>query len=105
MNAEEIRRLRARKGWSQRQLAAAMKVEPSTIAGWEAGEMFPTRKHLAALRQLEQQADAQRSSGDRVHELLADPGFWRIVRKLLAHRELKDKVEKLADGWPDPLEG
>jgi len=38
-----IQRARHRKGWTQAQLAAELKVSKSTVANWERGEHFPLR--------------------------------------------------------------
>jgi hypothetical protein len=35
-------------------------------------------------------------------KVLADPSLWTIVRKLLAHKKLRDDVNKLADSYADP---
>jgi hypothetical protein len=35
---------------------------------------------------------------------LADPGLWEIVRKLVAHKKLRDEVAKLAANYADPAE-
>jgi hypothetical protein len=35
---------------------------------------------------------------------LADPKLWELLRKLAAHRKLRDEVSKLAEGYPDPAE-
>jgi hypothetical protein len=36
--------------------------------------------------------------------VLADPELWRVVRKLLAHAELRKRVTELAAGYSDPAE-
>jgi hypothetical protein len=33
---------------------------------------------------------------------LADPQVWELLRKLAAHKKLRDEVAKLADKYPDP---
>jgi hypothetical protein len=34
--------------------------------------------------------------------VLADPSLWEIVRKLVAHKRLRDEVAKLAANYADP---
>jgi hypothetical protein len=36
--------------------------------------------------------------------VLADPALWELVRKLVAHKKLRDEVAKLAAGYRDPVE-
>ena len=35
-------------------------------------------------------------------KVLADPQLWELVRKLAAHKKLRDEVAKLAQAYPDP---
>jgi transcriptional regulator with XRE-family HTH domain len=48
-------------------------------------------------------AEKGAAAGGPFHPL-AEPSFWRVVRKLLAHPELFREVEKLAEGHADPAE-
>jgi hypothetical protein len=36
--------------------------------------------------------------------VLADPALWEVVRKLVAHKKLRDEVAKLAASYPDPAD-
>jgi hypothetical protein len=36
--------------------------------------------------------------------VLADPALWEIVRKVVAHKKLRDEVAKLASTYADPAE-
>jgi hypothetical protein len=36
--------------------------------------------------------------------VLADPATWRLVRKIVAHAELRREVMKLAETYPDPAD-
>ena len=38
-------------------------------------------------------------------QVLADPKFFALMRKLLAHPKLRAETEKLAGDYPDPAEG
>ena len=33
---------------------------------------------------------------------LADPQVWELLRKIAAHKKLRDDVAKLAEKYPDP---
>ena len=35
---------------------------------------------------------------------LADPDLWRLLRKLIAHQELRTAVAKLAEAYDDPAD-
>ena len=35
---------------------------------------------------------------------LASPEVWRLIRKIVAHAELREAVEKLAVGYADPAD-
>ena len=37
-------------------------------------------------------------------KILADPALWEIVRKILAHKALRDEVARLAAGYSDPAD-
>jgi hypothetical protein len=37
-------------------------------------------------------------------QALADPHMWLLVRKIAAHKKLRDEVSKMAEGYPDPAE-
>ncbi len=51
VNGDEIRRLREAKGWTQPELARAIKVSPRTISNWERGESVP-RNRMGMLESL-----------------------------------------------------
>ncbi len=74
---------------------------------WEAGEQFPTKKHCQSLRALKEKGPSavpRRTRADRKgpYQVLEDPGFWAVVRKLLAHRQLRDEVLRIAAAYSDP---
>lgn len=48
--AAEIRELRTRKGWTQKQLAAAINERPDVVRGWEAGTAVPNGALLVKMR-------------------------------------------------------
>ncbi len=50
--AERIRAKRRQMGWSQRELAAALGVDPCTVKDWEAGRTIMVKAHRALIARL-----------------------------------------------------
>lgn len=74
---------------------------------WERGELFPTKKYvdkMEALRVKGPSAIPKKSKGDNPVKALADPSLWMLVRKLAAHKRLRDEVVKLSASYADPAE-
>lgn len=109
MTAEEIKALRTELGCTTRELADALDVEQKTVLAWESGQLFPTKKHcdrMAALRAKGPSSVPKRAKGALPPmRVLADPAVWEVVRKLAAHKKLRDEVIKLAAGYADPADG
>lgn len=104
MRPEEIKALRQELGCSVGELAQAVGVEPRLLLAWEAGDLFPTKRHVAKLeaarragpegvRRPKTPAAPPPSAGT---ELLSDPRLWAIVRRLVDDPEFFVAVEKLA---------
>jgi transcriptional regulator with XRE-family HTH domain len=109
VTADDIKALRAALQCSTRELAEAVGVDQKTVIAWESGQLFPTKKfvdRMAALREKGPTAVPKKARGAAPSpaRLLADPGFWQIVRKLIAHKKLRDEVTRLANDYPDPAE-
>jgi transcriptional regulator with XRE-family HTH domain len=110
MSPEEVKALRQELGCTARELAAALDVEPETIAAWERAELFPTKRHVAMMEELRKKGPSavprkrRKGAPATPMQALADPGLWRLVRKLLAHPELRTATDKLADAYPDPAD-
>jgi transcriptional regulator with XRE-family HTH domain len=110
MSPEQVKALRTELQCTARELAAALDVEPDAVSAWERGELFPTKRHVDAMQELRARGPAaiprKRRKGAPASpmQLLADPALWRIVRKLLAHAELRTAVEALAASYDDPAE-
>jgi len=109
MTPEDLKALRAELKCTARELASALGLEQATVLSWEAGELFPTKKHcdqMQALREKGPGAIPKKTRGAQVSpmKVLADPAFWELARKLAAHKKLRDDVAKLAAGYPDPAE-
>ena len=85
-------------------------IEPKEFAAWEAGELFPTKRHVGELEALRKKGPtaiqrAAKNKGAAVKTgmaRLADPKLWELVRKLTEHPALFDQVSKLAESFPDP---
>lgn len=83
-------------------------MDATSIVRWEAGDLFPTKRHVDRLLELAKAGPAAiprrgRSAKAPIGlDLLADPRLWSVVRKLLAHPDLMAQVEKLADAFTDP---
>ena len=109
MTPEEIKALRAELKCTARELAGALGIEQAVVMKWEAGELFPTKRHvdqMEALRTKGPSAIPRKAKGAQPSpmKVLADPSLWEIVRKLAAHKKLRDDVTKLAASYPDPAE-
>lgn len=90
---------------TQRDLAEALSVEVELVRAWEKDEAFPTKSTIAAMEAL--RAHPPRKAPKKsptVWQLLGDPGFMALVRKILYHPKLRAEVERLAAGHPDPLD-
>jgi DNA-binding transcriptional regulator YiaG len=101
MQPEDVKRIRESLACSMGQLAAAIGVEVKTILAWEAGDQFPTKRHADKLTALEKEGPSaiKRPSPKKPptgSDLLADPRFWAVVRKLAVHADFFEKVEKLS---------
>jgi transcriptional regulator with XRE-family HTH domain len=110
MLAEEIKALRQELSCSTRELAVAVGVEQATVLAWEKGESFPTKKHaerLAAVRAQGKSAIvriSRRGAPATPMAALADPELWTLLRKLIAHPELRKAADQLAATYDDPAE-
>jgi transcriptional regulator with XRE-family HTH domain len=50
--AERVRALRARRGWTQQQLAERLDVDAVTVSRWERGAVVPRRSVISAVERL-----------------------------------------------------
>lgn len=109
MAPEEIQALRKELGCSAHELGRVLGVDANTILAWEAAELFPTKRHVDQMRALREQgpdaiprAYRGRKRAMPPIERLADPKLWELLRKLLEHPALFDKVAQLAESYDDP---
>lgn len=109
MTGDEIKALRRTLDVTARKLGAALGVDQATVLAWEREELFPTKKHVDAMRaMLEKGAGAEPAQAKPAPALfaaLSDPAVWLLFRKILANSELRAEVEKLAARYADPAEG
>jgi len=121
MTPEEIKALRKELACTARELGAVLEVDQGTVFAWERAEIFPTKQYvdrMAALRaagpsafprktkpvpRAPALAPAPHGAGSFPMKALADPAFWAIVRKILAHERLREEVARLSAGYPDPV--
>jgi transcriptional regulator with XRE-family HTH domain len=109
MSPDDIKQLRKDLKATARELAAALEVDQKEVVAWEAGERFPTKRLVDAMRKLEQQGPTAiprtakgRGAAKTGVQRLSDPKLWEVVRKLLEHPALFDQVVTLAAKYPDP---
>jgi transcriptional regulator with XRE-family HTH domain len=107
MTPDEIKSLRKELSCTAKELAAALDLEQATVLAWEKGDLFPTKKAVDRMEQLRAAGPSgipRRSKGESPMKALADPTLWQLVRKLAAHKKLRDAVQKLAEAYPDPMD-
>ncbi len=105
MTSEELKALRKELSCTAKELAGALGLEQSTVLGWEKGELFPTKQFIdkmEALRAKGPGAIPRKAKGADPIKQLGDPVFWELVRKIAAHKKLRDEVAKMAAAYPDP---
>ena len=107
MSPDEIKALRKELSCTAKELAAALEIEQKTVMGWESGELFPTKQycdHMETLRAKGPSAIPRKAKGASLDPMksFADPALWELVRKLAAHKKLRDEVTKLAATYSDP---
>jgi transcriptional regulator with XRE-family HTH domain len=107
MTPDEIKAVRRELSCSAKELATALELEQKTVLAWETGELFPTKHYVDAMNALRARgptAIPRKSRGEDPVKALADPAVWQLVRKIAAHKKLRDAVAKLAAAYPDPAE-
>jgi transcriptional regulator with XRE-family HTH domain len=107
MSPEDIKALREELSCTARELAAALGLEQDAVLSWERGELFPTKRLVGKMEELRKQGAAaiprkKKGAPASPHAALADPTLWLLLRKLIAHPELRAAVVKLAEPYADP---
>jgi transcriptional regulator with XRE-family HTH domain len=110
MAPEDIRALRQELSCTARELAAALGVDQETVLAWERAALFPTKRYVTRMHELRQLGPSSipRQSKNKAPvaplQALADPELWRLLRKLIAHPELRRAATKLAETYSDPAD-
>ena len=107
MTPEEIKAIRKELACTAKELAAALGIEQATVLAWEKAELFPTKAFIDRMNDLRAKgpgAIPRKSRGDSAGAMksLADPQVWEVLRKIAAHKKLRDEVVRLAEGYRDP---
>jgi transcriptional regulator with XRE-family HTH domain len=105
---EDIKALRRELSCTAKELAGALDIDQATVMAWERADRFPTRAHVDRMEELRAKGPGAvprkaKAGGDPI-KTLNDPQLWELVRKLAAHKKLRDDVAKLADKYPDPAD-
>lgn len=108
MSPDEVKALRKELGCTAKELAATLGIDQKEVLAWEKADLFPTKAfvdRMQALRAKGPGAIVRKARGavDPV-KALADPQLWELVRKLAAHKKLRDEVAKMASSYPDPAQ-
>jgi len=104
---DEIKALRKDLSCTAKELASALGLEQGTVLAWEKGDLFPTKAFvdkMAALRARGPAAIPKKAKGADPMKVLADPALWELLRKVVAHKKLRDELVKLAASYPDPAQ-
>ena len=107
MTPDDIKALRKDLTCTAKELAQALGLEQSTVLAWEKGDLFPTKPMVDKMAQLRARGPAaipKKSKGAEPMKVLADPALWELMRKLVAHKKLRDEVMKLAAPYADPAQ-
>ena len=108
MAPDELRALRKELRCTAKELGLSLGLDPDTVSAWERGELVPTKaciERMQALRALGPDAIVRkRRPTNTPFAALADPELWTLVRKLIAHTELRKAVAKLAAAYADPTD-
>jgi transcriptional regulator with XRE-family HTH domain len=106
VSPDEIKELRKALACTAKELAAALEVDQQTVLAWEKAELFPTKAFVDRMNELRAKGPGAiprkaKAGGDPV-KALSDPLVWELLRKIAAHKKLRDDVAKLAEKYPDP---
>lgn len=107
MTPDELKSLRKELQCTAKELAAALGVDQATVLGWEKGELFPTKQFvdkMNALRAKGPSSIPKKSKSVDPMQVMSDPAFWTLVRKIAAHKKLRDDAMKLAEAYGDPAQ-
>jgi DNA-binding XRE family transcriptional regulator len=106
VTGDDIKALRKELSCTAKELAAVLDLDQATVLAWEKGDLFATKAYVDRMKQLRAKGPGAvprkaKAGGDPV-KALADPQVWEVLRKIAAHKKLRDEVIKLADKYADP---
>jgi transcriptional regulator with XRE-family HTH domain len=104
---DELKALRKELSCTAKELAGALGLEQATVLGWERGELFPTKQYIDAMNELRARGPSaipRKAKSEHPMKVLSDPAMWELVRKLAAHKKLRDAVTKMAAEYADPAD-
>jgi DNA-binding transcriptional regulator YiaG len=107
VSPDEIKALRKELVCTAKELAQALGIEQATVLAWEKGDLFPTKAFVDKMETLRSRGPAaipKKAKGADPMKVLADPSLWELVRKIVAHKKLRDEVVKLAGAYADPAQ-
>lgn len=105
MTPEDLKEARKELQCTAKELAGALGLPQSEVMAWEKGDLFPTKQYvdkIEALRKKGPSAIPKKAKSVDPIKSLMDPAFWELVRKLAAHKKLRDDAIKLAASYADP---
>jgi transcriptional regulator with XRE-family HTH domain len=107
---DELKALRKELSCTAKELAGALGLEQSTVLAWEKGDLFPTKQFIDKMETFRAKGPSsiprksKSANASNVALQLKDPLVWELVRKIAAHKKLRDEVAKLATSYADPAE-
>jgi transcriptional regulator with XRE-family HTH domain len=107
VSPDEIKALRKELVCTAKELAQALGIEQATVLAWEKGDLFPTKAFVDKMELLRGRGPAaipKKAKGAEPMKVLADPALWELLRKIVAHKKLRDEVVKLAAPYADPAQ-
>ncbi len=106
MTGDELKALRKELACTAKELAAALGLDQATVLAWEKADLFPTKAYIDRMNELRLRGPGaiprKAKAGTDPVKSLADPQVWELLRKIAAHKKLRDEVAKLAEKYPDP---
>jgi transcriptional regulator with XRE-family HTH domain len=106
MTGDDVKALRKALSCTAKELAGALGLDQATVLAWEKADLFATKAYVERMEELRAKGPGAiprkaKAGGDPV-KALADPQVWEVLRKIAAHKKLRDEVIKLAEKYPDP---
>ena len=107
MTGQEIEALRQTLRCTQLELAEALGVTQELVMQWETESRFPTKDHVERMQELRTRGHVPRIRGRRATSespmrVLSDPELWSVMRKLIAHADLRARVIAMAANYDEP---